>query len=128
MTEAVPAEAPPPRAPKAQAPGRFTGQVGSGLLLTAIMSWAGGVAAHYGYHVSAPFLPTWVLLLVAVLGTGHFTHVIASMWHYEKTNNAAQIRLLERSAELYAEEYAKQQLPGLVTQAVNTVAKDAGLQ
>lgn len=105
-----PAAAPAPQAPASKPRTTLASMLLSGTTLTALASWAGGVALRSGYHINVPFLATWLGLMVAAVTTGHFTHVVSSMWHFEKTRSAAQIAAQAKVAEVLAEAAAKDYL------------------
>ena len=102
---------PPPTAasisPRAVEAGRKAGSGSSSIIMAGMLSLGGGVAASRGWHVSLPFLPTFLGYLVALLGTSHFSHVAASTWHAEKGRTAAQIATQVKTAEVIAEDAAK---------------------
>lgn len=97
--------------------------------ISGLASWAGGAALHSGYHVNVPFLASWLILFLGHLTVAQVSGAVANVWHAHKLSNAAALAMLARSGELFAEEYAKQQLPGVINQVVaEAVKQDAGIR
>lgn len=102
----APPKAPsPPGQPTATAQ-RLAFHVVTTVPLSGLMAWVGGVAAHSGYHLSVPFLPTWLLFIVAAVAAGHFTGLVGAVWHHEKGLTAAQLAAQVRAGELTVEHLA----------------------
>ena len=76
-------------------------------VVTAALSWAAGVAGH-SWHVSVPFLAGWLVMLLVLLLTHHLTRIVSYSWHQEKINAAPQLKALEKSAEVLAENFVRQ--------------------
>lgn len=119
MTEAIdltgggqepPLQAPPKAPSPADKPSstgyRLAYRLGASVPLGGALSWVVGVAAHTGYHVSVPFLPTWLIFIVATVAAGHFSGLLSAAWHYEKGKSAVQLASQIRAAELFAEHTA----------------------
>jgi hypothetical protein len=107
QTEALPGPPVPKPQAGAEKVGAFIGSAISGGTLSALASWVAGTAVSSGWHVSLPFLPTWLLVLVGLLVAGHFTSVVAYFWHVEKGKTAAQIAAQVKGAEVIAEGLAR---------------------
>lgn len=76
--------------------------------ITALTSWTSGVAAHHGWHISLPFMATWLVLLLAVILSHHFTRIIGCAWHDAKVIAAPEIKMAELAGEKQAEEFLRQ--------------------
>jgi mRNA-degrading endonuclease toxin of MazEF toxin-antitoxin module len=78
---------------------KYMGANVAGLAVSALVSWAGGDAAWHGWHVSMPFLPTWLLLMSAVLTVSVLAYIVATHWHTVKADTAAEIATKTKAAE-----------------------------
>jgi hypothetical protein len=90
--------------------GQVLGHAGFKVGLTAALSWASGVALHHGYHVSAPFMATWMLSMVGLLGANHIAHSVAHAWHSERAEVAPKIAADTKATEVLTEDAAKDYL------------------
>jgi hypothetical protein len=82
---------------------KFMAPIVPGLIASAIADWGAGVAARYGFHGSLPFLPTWLMLIAALLVVGAVTYLVASHWHAVKVAVAPEIAAKTKLAEGMAE-------------------------
>lgn len=114
LSDAPPLPLPPlpPQEPKVKSPVPGLGALFH-LSVSAVAVWAAGMGLHYGYHLSVPFMPTWLSLMAGLLTLGHGSSIMASAWHYERGRTAAQIAAQVRAGELAVEALAPQVLGNL---------------
>ncbi|TVZ01234.1 hypothetical protein EAS64_33690 [Trebonia kvetii] len=80
------------------------------------------MAARHGWHVSLPFLATWVVLLLVVVLSHHFTQIIGAAWHTEKISATPELKAIEAAIQHYA---MTNLLPQVMEQATQAAAKAA---